>query len=103
MLKGSGLRGRRTLRFHKEEVNPMDGIANLTDVMLVFACGLMVALILNWNVDLNKTVDIINEDELVEVQNPEEAIKNGGISQNYNEKGIVYEDPKTGKMYVISP
>ncbi|MEG0392584.1 MAG: DUF2149 domain-containing protein, partial [Anaerovoracaceae bacterium] len=37
---------------NKEDLNPMDGLANLADAMLVFACGLLVALIVNWNVDV---------------------------------------------------
>ena len=35
-----------------EEINPLDGLANLADVMLVFACGLMLALITYWNLSL---------------------------------------------------
>ena len=31
--------------------NPMDSLTNLFDVMLVFACGLMVALVMSLNVD----------------------------------------------------
>ena len=51
MLKGKFSSRRRVT----EEVDAMSGLANLSDVMLVFACGLMAAVILNWNVDLSKT------------------------------------------------
>ena len=33
-------------------VNPMDYISNLADAMLVLALGIMTALVLHWNVDL---------------------------------------------------
>lgn len=35
-----------------EEVNPMEGVANLADVMLVLAVGMMLALVVAWNVDI---------------------------------------------------
>ena len=48
----------------------MDGMANLADVMLVFACGLILALIINWNVDVSsvasKQPDVKYEVEGVE-------------------------------------
>ena len=53
MIRGSGLRGSK-LR-EDEDVQPMQYVANLTDVMLVLACGLMAAVITFWQVDLNKT------------------------------------------------
>lgn len=34
--------------------NPMDSLTNLFDVMLVFACGLMVALVMSLNVDVSR-------------------------------------------------
>jgi hypothetical protein len=50
---GSGkLRGDTIL---PEDINPIDGAANLADIMLVLACGLMLALIINWNVDIGGT------------------------------------------------
>ena len=30
-----------------DDINPMEGVANLVDAMLVLACGLMLALIIN--------------------------------------------------------
>lgn len=35
-----------------KEVNPMEGVANLADVMLVLAVGMMLALVVAWNVDI---------------------------------------------------
>ena len=85
------LKGKFSSRRHvTEEVDAMAGVANLADVMLVFACGLMAAVILNWNVDLSKTrVEILQR----EIQS----------SSSFEQKGTVYEDPETGKLYVVMP
>lgn len=105
MIRNSGLRNRNSsrLRARAGDISPMDGMGNLADIMLVFACGLMVALILHWGVDLNKVVDIIAQDELVEVHDVEKIIEDTEISNAYESKGMVYEDVKTGKLYIISP
>jgi len=60
----------------------MDGMGNLADLMLVLACGLMIAIIAFWNVDLSK----VNE-----------------IQQNedYQSMGQAYEDPETGQIFII--
>ena len=42
-----------------EPENPMDSLSNLSDVMLVFACGLMVALIINLNVDVSRLSEAV--------------------------------------------
>ena len=46
----------------------LDGVGNLADVMLVFACGLMVALVVAWNVDLQT----VQEVELADSQQVED-------------------------------
>ena len=90
--KGSGrLRVDRT---PAEDISPMEGLANLVDVMLVFACGLIIALIAAWNVDVTKTpyrVSDIKVEEGLEEISPD----------NLQEMGTVYMDPETGKLYVI--
>ena len=45
----------RSLRSRSDDapVNPMDSISNLADAMLVLAVGIMLALIINWNVDIS--------------------------------------------------
>ena len=105
MIKTSTSSGRRKPRLHREEINPLDGIVNLVDAMLVFACGLMLSIIIYWGVDLNnKVTDVVNQDDLVEVDNKDlqEAVKDGTLAKSFDAKGMVYEDPKTGKMYILS-
>ena len=101
MIRGSGLRSGRRAR---EDVQPMQYVANLTDVMLVFACGLMAAVILNWNVDLSKTrVEILQREQMQELDNAEEMEQDIQSSSSFEQKGTVYEDPETGKLYVVMP
>lgn len=57
-------------------------VANLMDIMLVFICGLMIAIIVFWNLDVEKIQQRIED--------------------TYEDMGQVYQDPETGKMYVIS-
>lgn len=102
MISSRGLGNRCKNRFQDNDVNPMENLANLVDVMLVLACGLMISIILHWNVDLNKVVDVITEENLVEVEDLEDAIKDGSLMEDLDSKGFVYEDPETGRMYIIS-
>ncbi|HWQ71209.1 MAG TPA: DUF2149 domain-containing protein [Desulfitobacteriaceae bacterium] len=101
MIRNRTISGRRRSRLHRDDINPLDTVVNLVDVMLIFACGLMVAVIMHWNVDLTK-VDIITEENLIEVKDLEKAIESGTVAENYDSMGMVYQDPKTGKMYLLS-
>ncbi len=95
-MRINGTKGRlRVERRAEEDVSPMEGVANIVDVMLVFACGLLIALIAAWNVDVSKTP--------YKVQGVSEG---SGQTQEISkddleEMGKVYKDPATGKMYVI--
>ena len=35
-----------------EDINPMSGLANMADAMLVLAVGIMIAVVLGWKLDL---------------------------------------------------
>jgi hypothetical protein len=81
----------------------MEGAVNIVDAMLVFACGLMLSLVIFWNVDLRnedmKPVGIgedVSQAEDIQKsmneQNPDNA--------QYEEIGKVYRDPATGKLYM---
>lgn len=85
----------------QEEADPRVGLVNLADVMLVFACGLMVALVAHWNVDLQlDQVDETSIERLDDVQDIIDEMKSGG--GGYDERGRVYEDPSTGQLYLLS-
>ena len=66
----------------EDEADPMETTANLADVMLVFACGLMIAIVSFWNIDL---------------ANIEQHIESNG----YEDIGHVYTDPETGRTFVV--
>ena len=91
-------------RSENEDINPLEGVANLADVMLVLACGLMLALIINWNVDVAGLNDEARQ--RVEVKQMEgltdDTSSEPDKNKNYIEKGTVYEDPETGKLYMVT-
>ena len=85
----------------EDDVDPMATIANITDAMLVFACGLMVALVVAWNVDLKSVqeVDVTESQQVEDVQTLQDILSSEGSS--YIERGTVYQDPRTGQMYLL--
>ena len=105
---GSGkFNNNQTADFSGEDVNPMDGVGNLADVMLVFACGLMLALITFWNVDV-AGIQARTEPEMPPMELTETAEElTGRESESVDgdglvEYGTVYRDPETGKLYILS-
>ena len=82
---------------------PMAGITNLVDAMLVFACGLMLAIVTYWNIDLPNIQQVLMQKEMTEVEDIEVTDEQMNASGTlYNEKGMVYEDPQTGKLYLLT-
>ena len=101
-----GLRSRGTLRRsgEKDSVNPMEGVANLADCMLVLACGLMLSLIISWNLDIaiDAPLDIPGEETRETVSDVQESeLDNMDDVDTFEEFGTLYRDPKTGEFYVI--
>ena len=94
---GGSLRTRRTA----VEADPMSSVANLSDAMLVFACGLLIALVVAWNVDLGAVtqVEIDESQQLDDVQMMEGLLDGSGTT--YVQRGTVYEDPNTGTLYLL--
>jgi hypothetical protein len=108
---------RRKMARGDDGLDPMAGMANLLDIMLVFACGLMVALVLSWrlqNVLFDKNVTPQQKKQMLQaVQNMVKVEKGrrleqipdlanqGGDGLGYNEMGTVFRDPKTGKLFMV--
>lgn len=93
-----------------DRANPMDGVSNMSDAMLVLAVGIMLALVINWKVDLqivgkNFNVENVDENKLDEVdidkQTPVSNISFEDIESKYKKSGTVYTDVTTGKTYVV--
>ena len=92
-----------------DEEDPMAGVANLVDAMLVIAVGLLVFLVISWNMQaivFNEDVtpeqrqDAINAmKQVTEVDQTPDVSNSSG--EGYAEMGKVYKDPKTGKMIMI--
>ncbi|MGP1441965.1 MAG: DUF2149 domain-containing protein [Anaerovoracaceae bacterium] len=94
----------------ESETNPMDGLSNLADVMLVLAVGIMLALIINWNVDISTpmtkeqvkqsvdTTDALefSKDQLQQMSGDDEI-----SDQDLTQLGSVYYDEKSGKYYIV--
>lgn len=101
-----GLRSRGRFR-STEDINPLEGVINIVDAMLVFACGLLLALVINWNVDLTTRGERINLDRGRELTE-EPGIRNdliesdSGQGQLYQKMGTVYKDPATGKLFMLT-
>ena len=95
-MKAGKLSRSTTSPFLESEGSPMESIANIVDVMLVFVCGLLLALVTVWNVDIGldrpdnmyPVTDVVNESQSVQRDNLQEA-------------GKVYRDPATGNLYFI--
>ena len=105
-MRGSrlGRRGKGSF-FEEPEQNPMDSLANLVDAMLVLACGLMMAIISFYNVDIkgsSSKTEELKQEQLKEVEDYGVIDENGNISGGFESRGKVYEDKKTGKMYIVT-
>lgn len=102
----------RTGQFDNEEQEPLGPLANLIDIMLVFACGLIAALVAlspelsqHFNVTQQSSPKTIQAVDSVgkELTSTPEALKEKLNSQEgFQAMGQVYKDPKTGKLILIS-
>ena len=90
----------------EEAVNPMETVANLSDVMLVFAVALMLALIARWGVSINSSGSAeIDKTQLepinLKVEQVETMKEESSGSSSYEEIGKVYKDTRTDEYYVV--
>lgn len=94
-------------RFDQQDEEPLGPLANLLDLMLVFACGLIAALI-----SMSKNVDAHFESASDKPQQKQQVVEKGrelpqlpsqGESggSGYESVGEVYRDPNTGKLILI--
>ena len=95
-MKAGKLSRRQTSPFLESEGSPMESIANIVDVMLVFACGLLLALVTVWNVDIG----LDRPDNMYQVSDVVEGSQDVQ-KDNLQEAGKVYRDPATGNLYFI--
>jgi len=84
----------------------MAGISNIVDAMLVFACGLMLSLVINWNVDLVSDRNLVEMEQGKDVSEVKEVreslVEDFDDAGNYKKMGIVYKDSATGKLFMLT-
>lgn len=93
-------RGLTRSRFDKESEEPLGPLANLVDIMLVFACGLIAALFASseqLHEQLEKRSQPVEQGRELE-ELPEGM---GEAGQGYESMGQVYRDPETGKLILV--
>lgn len=99
-------------KFNSTEEDPMAGTANLVDAMLVIAVGLLVFLIISWNMqgvlvdDAQQTQQTQAQQQVTEVDQGQQLNNTPDTSnssgQGYTEMGTVYKDPSTGKLIMVT-
>jgi hypothetical protein len=111
-LMGGRLSSQNTV----ESVNPMDSLSNLSDLMIVLAVGIMLALVMNWNVDIGATAFVsigtgvgveggagtdealaFSGDSMEEVGSGAAAIDSGEMGR----LGSVFYGEETGSYYIV--
>lgn len=109
------IRRRKGKFLNQGEEDPMAGTSNLVDAMLVIAVGLLVFLVISWNMQnivFNENMDeqqrekvknAINEvsqlDQGQELNDTPDISKSSG--SGYTEMGKVYKDSETGKLIMV--
>jgi hypothetical protein len=92
----------RSSRFAAGDDDPLGPLANMVDVVLVFACGLIAALVAQ--TDLLEQLDAASQP--VAVERGRELPRLPGTVEGDSGKGLesvgqVYRDPATGKLILI--
>ena len=97
------LRARR-MRTEDTAVNPMDGLGNLADAMLVLAVGIMLALVLNWKLDLTAvSAEPETTEAPIEISEDDMQSTSEELDANALQKvGALYYDEATGTYYAIT-
>ena len=97
------LRARR-MRAEETAVNPMDGLGNLADAMLVLAVGIMLALVLNWKLDLTAvTAEPEATEAPIEISEDDMHSTSEELDADALQKvGALYYDETTGTYYAIT-
>ncbi|WP_198683153.1 DUF2149 domain-containing protein [Peristeroidobacter agariperforans] len=94
-----------SVRFDETPEDPQASLVNLVDIMLVFICGLIVALVSAQPV-LNSTPSNANGGKQVvepgrELAELPEGLRGQAAGAGMEPVGQVYRDPKTGKLILV--
>ncbi|WP_305554942.1 DUF2149 domain-containing protein [Methanobrevibacter sp. V74] len=107
------VRDKSKKRFAEGEEDPMAGTSNLVDAMLVIAVGLLIFVVISWNMQSVIFQDSQNQQKAIEESSSDVTEVNEGKVLNetpdtsddsgsgYMEMGKVYKDPSTGKLIMV--
>lgn len=99
-------------RFAEGDEDPMAGTSNLVDAMLVIAVGLLIFVVISWNMQSVVFQDS-QQQQPIEQNSPDVTeVSEGQVlndtpdtsnssGQGYMEMGKVYKDPSTGKLIMV--
>ncbi|MFB6260523.1 MAG: DUF2149 domain-containing protein [Thiohalorhabdaceae bacterium] len=88
-------------RFDEADAEPMGPMANLVDIMLVFAVGLIAALAASQGGKEAPLKELSQQEITKGRELPEVPEGVGGSGSGYEPMGEVYRDPETGKLIMI--
>ncbi|PIP72456.1 MAG: hypothetical protein COW89_06280 [Nitrospinae bacterium CG22_combo_CG10-13_8_21_14_all_47_10] len=92
----------RNSRFDHQDEDPLGPLANFIDIMLVFACGLIAALVALSPDLINQLTTAKKIEKGQELSDMPAGLKNlQGKGEGYESLGNVFRDPETGKLYLI--
>lgn len=84
--------------------DPMSGLTNLSDAMLVLALGFLIFAIMALSANPDLITDSPNTHDVstAETFNQTYSDASGIEDSGFNEVGKVYEDPATGELVMVS-
>ena len=88
-------------RFDEADAEPMGPMANLVDIMLVFAVGLIAALAASQGGKDHPLKELSRKQVTQGRELPDVPEGVGGGGSGYEPMGEVYRDPETGKLIMI--
>ena len=114
MRRSGKLLGRRAFS-DREDVNPMSYMSNLSDVMLVLAVGIMMALVIAWDVDIiNTNPEEQTSSSMAQVEELQSEVLDMNVTDQKDEDSVSIEDyglteygtvyiDDEGNLYVLTP
>lgn len=109
------IRRRKGKFLNQGEEDPMAGTSNLVDAMLVIAVGLLVFLVISWNMQSIVFNENMDEQQKQKVRNAIQEVSqidqgkeledtpdiSNSSGSGYTEMGKVYRDSDTGKLIMV--
>ena len=106
------VRDKSKKRFSEGEEDPMAGTSNLVDAMLVIAVGLLIFVVISWNMQSVVFQDNQQQQQIQENSPDVTEVSEGQVlnetpdtsessGSGYMEMGKVYKDPSTGKLIMV--